>query len=214
MKTLVCFGDSNTHGTSPMADISGGNRFDAGIRWPQRLQKQTGTSWQVIEEGLPGRTTLHDDPIEGCFLNGLAYLPAVLRSHKPIDMILIMLGTNDLKARFSVTAFDIGLSLIKIAETISQSEAGPGGDAPEMLFICPPPIIETGCLAEKFIGGAAKSQQMQRCIPDLLSGAGYGTMMAAESIAVSEVDGIHFEPEAHAALAGAVAERLKLCGEK
>jgi lysophospholipase L1-like esterase len=210
MKSLLCFGDSNTHGTPPMADSSEDRRFDAETRWPQRLQKHAGSTWHIIEEGLPGRTTLHNDPIEGDFLNGLAFLPALLRSHKPIDMVLVMLGTNDLKMRFSVSASDIALSLVKIAETISQSGTSPDGGAPDILVICPPPIIETGIQAGMFTGGAAKSEQMQSIVPDLLSKAGFSTMNAADRITVSDLDGIHYEPEAHSALAEMIAERLKL----
>src|SRR4051812_38077987 len=92
-RTILCFGDSNTHG----ADPQGGGRFPFDVRWPGRLEQELGSGWRVIEEGLSGRTTVFEDPfIEG--RNGRQYLVPCLASHAPIDLLTIMLGTNDLKA--------------------------------------------------------------------------------------------------------------------
>ncbi len=92
MKTILCYGDSNTYGYDP---VSGG-RFDHNIRWPGVLRNDLGDGWWVIEEGCGGRTTVWEDPIER-HKDGSAYLPACLHSHGPLDLIVIMLGTNDLK---------------------------------------------------------------------------------------------------------------------
>ena len=81
--------------------------FPAGLardeRWAGRLARLL-PDWEVIAEGHPGRTTVHDDPVEGAHRNGLTVLPALLESHRPVDVVLVMLGTNDLKERFSVNA--------------------------------------------------------------------------------------------------------------
>jgi len=97
MPIILCFGDSNTHGSIPMRDRDDSRRFGPDERWPGVLRNELGAGWTVIEEGLPGRTTLHDDPIEGVYKNGLWYLRACLESHRPIDLMTLMLGTNDLK---------------------------------------------------------------------------------------------------------------------
>ena len=101
-RTVLCYGDSNTHGTPPMADLDAAGRFDAQTRWTCVAAQALGSGWTLIEEGQPGRTTVHDDPIEGPHRNRLRILPAILESHAPIDVVVLMLGTNDLKARFSV----------------------------------------------------------------------------------------------------------------
>ena len=106
MKTILCFGDSNTWGYNP----ENRQRFGPEERWTGILRNSLGEDYRVIEEGLNGRTTLWDDPIEG-FKNGLDYLMPCLESHRPFDLITIMLGTNDLKCRFSVSAFDIAESV-------------------------------------------------------------------------------------------------------
>ena len=95
MKTILCFGDSNTWGYNP----ENRQRFGPEERWSGILRNSLGEDYRAIEEGLNGRTTLWDDPIEG-FKNGLDYLMPCLESHKPFDLITIMLGTNDLKCRF------------------------------------------------------------------------------------------------------------------
>src|SRR6185312_8487577 len=107
MRTVLCFGDSNTHGTRPMVSLEDDSRFDRSTRWPGVVEARLGDGWRVVEEGLPGRTTVHDDPIEGFHKNGQRYLQACLESHKPLDAIVLMLGTNDLKARFNLPASDI-----------------------------------------------------------------------------------------------------------
>ena len=57
-KTILAFGDSNTFGTPPMLDRDSNNsRYEEDIRWPMVMQKYLDPYWQVIEEGLPGRTT-------------------------------------------------------------------------------------------------------------------------------------------------------------
>src|SRR5262245_18689824 len=106
MPTVLCYGDSNTHGTPPMSDMADQGRYPADQRWTGVLRRELGAGWTMIEEGLPGRTTVHDDPIEGVHKNGRRYLLPCLESHRPLDAIVLMLGTNDLKARFSLPAED------------------------------------------------------------------------------------------------------------
>ena len=125
MKTILCFGDSNTWGYNP----ENRQRFGPDERWTVILRNSLGEDYRVIEEGLNGRTTLWDDPIEG-FKNGLDYLMPCLESHRPFDLITIMLGTKDLKCRFSVSAFDIAESVGVLVRQVQQSQAGPQENAP------------------------------------------------------------------------------------
>jgi lysophospholipase L1-like esterase len=204
MRTLLLFGDSNTHGTMPMPDLGFSGRFDRDERWAGRLAKLL-PDWEVIAEGHPGRTTVHDDPVEGAHRNGLTVLPALLESHRPVDVVLVMLGTNDLKERFSVNAGDIGLSLERLVRVILTSEAGPERTAPGVLLVAPPPIVEVGCLAGMFSGGAAKSRALAAEIQAAARRVGVPFLDAGQVVKVSSVDGIHYDAAANPALAAAFA---------
>ena len=105
-KNILCFGDSNTWGFPPDC----GARYDRETRWPGVLQQQLGEDYYVIEEGLPGRNTVWDDPVEGG-KNGLKQLVPLIHSHMPLDLLIIMLGTTDFKNRFSVSPRDISWSI-------------------------------------------------------------------------------------------------------
>ena len=205
MRTLLCYGDSNTHGTMPMPDLDFAGRFGPDERWPGVMRALIGPGWHVIEEGHPGRTTLHDDPMEGAHKNGLLVLPAILESHRPIDAVILMLGTNDLKARFAVTANDIARSEEKLAALIRASNAGPDGVGPQVLMVAPPPILESGCLAGMFAGGAAKSAAFAREYAAAAAHAGVAFFDAGSVIASDPLDGVHYDAAAHRALGRAMA---------
>ena len=208
-RTLLCYGDSNTHGTLPMPDIDASGRLGPDDCWPGVMAKALGSGWRVIEEGHPGRTTLHDDPLEGRHKNGLAVLPAILESHLPIDLVIVKLGTNDLKARFAVTGNDIARSVEKLGLFIQASGAGPGGKAPALLIVAPPPILETGPLAGMFAGGKAKSLAFAAEYATAARRLGAGFVDAGQHIDVDPVDGIHYDAAAHRTLGLAIAAAVK-----
>lgn len=208
MRTILLFGDSNTHGTTPVLDLGASDRFPREERWATRLAGLL-PDWEVIAEGHPGRTTVHDDPIEGAHRNGLTVLPSLLESHQPIDVVLIMLGTNDLKERFSVNAGDIALSLERLVRVIKASGAGPDGAAPGVLLVAPPPIVEVGCLASVFAGGAAKSRALAAEVAAAARRSGVPFLDAGQAVEVSPIDGIHYGPEANAPLAKAFAAAIR-----
>lgn len=207
-KTLLCFGDSNTHGTMPMASLDALGRFSKAHRWTTLLAEAL-PNWDVIDEGHPGRTTLHDDPIEGAHRNGLTVLPSILESHRPIDAVVLTLGTNDLKYRFSVNTFDIALSVEKLVHVIRASGCGPMGNAPQVLVVAPPKIREVGCLAPIFAGGEAKSQTLGAEIGAMAARNGLPFVDLDQVIEVSPVDGIHYEAEANPKIAAAIAQAVK-----
>jgi lysophospholipase L1-like esterase len=208
MPTLLLYGDSNTHGTMPAPHLGFDGRFGREERWAGRLAKLL-PEWEVIAEGHPGRTTVHDDPIEGAHRNGLTVLPAILESHKPVDVVLLMLGTNDLKERFSVNAGDIALALERLVRVIRASGEGPAGGAPGVLLVAPPPIVETGCLAGMFAGGAAKSRALAAEVKAAAERVGVPFLDAGAVVKVSPIDGIHYDAEANPALAEAFAAAIR-----
>ena len=209
-RTVLCFGDSNTHGSPPATALAAPSaRYDRNTRWPALMAAHLGADWHVIEEGHPGRTTVHDDPIEGEHRNGLTVLPSMLESHKPIDVVILMLGTNDLKGRFAVNATDIALSLERLIGVVRAFACGPNGNHPCILLVAPPPIIETGCLADMFEGGAAKSWRLSTAIAAAAARAKVSFLDAGAHIEVSPIDGIHYDKAAHATLAITVANALR-----
>lgn len=208
-RTVLLYGDSNTHGTCPMADAADRRRHPEEVRWPGVLAAELGPGWRVIDEGLPGRTTVHDDPVEGAHRNGLAVLPAILESHRPIDLVVLKLGTNDLKARFAVTPADIAASLERLVQAVRASAAGPASGAPAVLVIAPPPVEEAGWLAEMFAGGAAKSRLLGARIGEMAARLGVPFLDAGGVVAVDPLDGVHYDAAGHAALGRAVAAAIR-----
>ena len=139
-KHIVCFGDSNTHGycADPRDCADGGIRFNESERWTRRLQAALGEEYLVIEEGLSGRTTCFDDPIhEG--LNALNYIYPCLKSHENVDLLIIMLGTNDTKDRFYASAACSGIGMARLVKKAMATECW-GGKQPNIQVIAPPPI--------------------------------------------------------------------------
>lgn len=209
VRTILCYGDSNTYGTAPMPDDLADERFGYDERWPGVMRAVLGQGWHVIEEGLPGRTTAHDDPIEGADRNGLTYLKPCLNSHRPIDIITIMLGTNDLKARFSLPASDIARGVQRLCEVVLACAAGPAADTPKIVLIAPVPVIETAWLAEMFAGGAEKSRRLAAPYEAVAKRFGAVFFDAGSVACCSEVDGIHFDADQHRRLGEAMAKLVK-----
>ena len=207
MKTILCYGDSNTHGTAPLPAPGVDLRHPPGDRWPDVLAAALGDGFRVIDEGLPGRTTVHDDVVEGGARNGLSVLPAILHSHKPIDLMLLMLGTNDLKTRFSVSAWEIARSVERLGLMARAEDV-----VKDILLIAPAPVRETGSLAEVFAGAEARQNGLDGFISAAADRQGWGFVRAGDHVHVSATDGVHWPPEAHrtfgAALAPVVSDRL------
>lgn len=205
---ILCYGDSNTHGTRAMRYPGERRRYRGHVRWPGRLAGALDGVAKVIEAGLPGRTTVHDDPVEGAHKNGLAVLPAVLESHAPLDVVILMLGTNDLKARFAVGPLEVAQSAERLVLAIAGSRCGPEGTAPGVLLVAPVPILETGFFAEIFAGGADKSRRLAGTMQDVAARQGCGFLDAGRVASVHPDDGIHLGEADHAALADALAGQL------
>lgn len=208
MPNLLTFGDSNTHGTPPIMQRGEYHRFDAAIRWPQVCLRALGAGWELAEEGLPGRTAAFEDPVMGDHMNGRLGLRIALQSHGPVDVLTIMLGTNDVKARFASTPEMVlaGVAgLVDVAQSLEMQQRHGGF---QVLLICPPPVEEVGPLQGEFYGAAARSRALAPLYRDFALARGIGFLDAGGVIAVSPVDGVHFDEAAHARLGQAVAEAI------
>ncbi|MEL7115525.1 MAG: SGNH/GDSL hydrolase family protein [Pseudomonadota bacterium] len=208
-KTILCFGDSNTHGTTALAHMDDIDRFPKDVRWPNVMGRILGEGFDVIEEGHPGRNAAFDDPVEGEHKNGLRILPALLQSHKPLDLLIVMLGTNDLKARFNVPPLDIALALERLAVANQTYGMSADGSPPKLLYIAPVPIEETGFLGEMFAGGAAKSRALPAYLKVIAERTGSAFLDLTGVAEVDMIDGIHLTAEGQAAVGRAIASKVK-----
>src|SRR4051794_36747894 len=135
MKTVLCYGDSNTWGYDPATRT----RYPLEVRWTGVLANRLGLEYRVVEEGLNGRTTRWDDPIE-TGRTGLTYLRPCIESHQPLDLIIIMLGTNDLKRRFDLSASDIAQSAAELTDLAWRLGHEPDGSHAQVLLVAPPAV--------------------------------------------------------------------------
>jgi lysophospholipase L1-like esterase len=204
MKTILCFGDSNTWGWNP-ATLS---RYGRDERWTGVLRNQLGEGYLIIEEGQNGRTTVWDDPIEG-HKNGAAYLPACLESHHPLDLVIIMLGSNDLKTRFSVPACDIAASAGVLVDIAQKSGFGPDDGPPQVLLMAPPPLARLSDFAEMFEGSVEKSRLLGPRYRQIAEEYGCHFLDTGQIIVSSDVDGVHLDPGEHEKLGKAVAAKVR-----
>jgi lysophospholipase L1-like esterase len=206
MKTILCFGDSNTYGSDPTC----GPRHDLHTRWAGVLRDQLGADWWLVEEGCGGRTTVWEDPIEG-HKNGAAYLPACLHSHQTIDLVIIMLGTNDLKKRFGLGAADIAAGAGALVDICLKSGYGPNGKAPKVLLLAPPPVgpLQGTRFEEMFEDAEAKSKRFSAEYEKIADQRGCSFFDVGTVVKTSPVDGVHWAPEEHRKLALALVPIVK-----
>lgn len=202
MKTILCFGDSNTWGAVPNEN----RRYTKDERWPALVRKYLPDSWDVVEEGQSGRTTIHIDPFEN-YKCGLTYLPPCLETHLP-DLVIIMLGTNDLKSHFNLSASDISRGAAKLAEKVQKFTSSVQKKSPKVLLIAPPPVKEVGYLAEMFEGAEAKSQDFDKYYSARAKELGCEYFNAGAIIESCPIEGIHWRVEQHEKMSLAISEKI------
>lgn len=207
-KRILCFGDSNTYGYDPR-----GGRYGDEVRWTRRLAAALDEMAVVIEEGFGGRTCVYDDPIEGGYKSGADYLPPCLMSHNPLDLVVLMLGTNDAKRRFGLSPMTIGEGMTQLIRLTRLYGVNAMGNPPAILLVAPVPIRENlpqtrmvGCFGEQaaqvtrgLAEEYARIARLMRC--EFLDAAG-----CAE---VSELDAVHLTARGHAGLADALSEKIR-----
>ena len=205
MKTILCYGDSNTWGWTPVT----GERYGKDERWPGVLAEVLGDSYDIIEEGLNGRTTVWDDPIEG-WKNGKTYLTPCLNTHKPLDLVIIFLGTNDLKSYFSLPAYAIAKGAASLVKMVQQSETGRDGSVPDVLLLAPRPMGYLDADREEFFKeGREKSSKFSKFYKEEADALGCRYFDTSLVIVSSDLDGGHLEKSEHKKLGLALAEIIK-----
>ena len=204
MKTILCYGDSLTWGYDPAT----GKRIAIDKRWPGVLRNDL-KNYFVIEEGLNGRTTLWDDPLHGGYKNGMKYIIPCLASHRPVDLVILFLGTNDLKTRFSLSAAEIARSIRVLVDLILKSEAGPHENAPELLLVAPPLIKELSNFAERFKSGKAKSRLLGKYYRQVAEECDIHFLDTSEVVIASDLDGIHLDINEHVKLGHVMADIVR-----
>jgi lysophospholipase L1-like esterase len=204
MKDILCYGDSNTWGYAPGT----GERFSWERRWPGILQQSLGETFHIIEAGLNGRTTVFDDPDKaGC--NGLTTLGPVLESCPLLAMVILMLGTNDLKYHLDVSAFDTAQGIERLVDLIEADSARAMRKTPQILIVSPPGIdagsLKSGPL---FKGALDKLREFPRLFAEVADNKGCHFLDAAQFVNPSRVDGVHLDERGHIRLAQVIARTV------
>jgi lysophospholipase L1-like esterase len=202
LSTALCFGDSNTWGYVP----GSGARHPFEVRWTGVLQSLLGESWRVVEEGLNGRTTAFREPFRD-HRSARDALPMILESHAPLDAVVMMLGTNDLKRVFGATAAEAARGAGVLVDLVIASGAGPGGGTPRLVLVAPPRIGALSAMLMQQFGERAPelSHEFGIRYRELAAERGCGFIDAARLVHASEHDGVHLDAAAHTVLAQAVA---------
>lgn len=217
-KHIICFGDSNTHGycAEPMDSADGGSRFNEAERWTCLLAQHLGEDYLVLEEGLGGRTTVFQDPLtEG--LCGLDVIFPVLMSHAPVDLLIVMLGTNDTKERFGCTAECISVGMERLLAKAKTVEAWKD-NMPKILLIAPPHILD-GLYDGPFGGimGAGcpgKSRELARFYKEVAKRRSCAFLDAEGVAEFNRTDCMHLTSKGHRDLAQKLAELVPQLVEK
>lgn len=199
-KTILCYGDSNTYGFNP-EDAS---RYPKNVRWTGVLQQLLGDDFEVIEEGCNGRTAAFRAPNEP-WTWGMDFLTTAIYTHHPVDLLVIMLGTNDLKIEFGASAEEIAEGVGKLVDLARDFCAKKSCPIPEILLVAPPEVSPEICnsvFADAFdASAAARSAQFAEEYRKVAEARGCLFADAAEVAEPSKTDSLHLMPEAHAALA-------------
>ena len=202
-KTILCYGDSNTYGYDPVSGL----RHPPDIRWTGRLKQILGPGFRVIEEGCNGRTTMYDYPDES-WKNGLYHLRPCLNSHKPLDVVILMLGTNDLK--------EVAENAGRLAAVIQEFMAEKQESVPKIILVAPPrigPGITSSPFKDEFTENAvAKSEEFSVYYRQEAARRGCVFFDASQYVQPSREDSLHLMPECHAALAEGLAEVIREIG--
>jgi lysophospholipase L1-like esterase len=217
-KTILCFGDSNTWGYIPGTPGPLARRYAHNVRWTGVMAGLLGDQYRVVEQGLNGRTTVWDDPCSPD-RNGSKHLPMLLDTHAPIDLIIIMLGTNDTKHYLGLNANDIALGASRLIQLVQQSTAGPietdaEANTPAILLVSPAHIVTAkNTFGHKFDKAIEVSQGLAAAYKGIADELGCYFFDAATVATCPSIDGVHIDETGHANLGKALVEQVKTCLE-
>lgn len=203
-KRIVCFGDSNTWGY----DAKDGERFPESVRWTKELQRKIGEEYEIIEEGLCGRTTVFEDPLQ-IGRRGIDYLIPCLQSHKRISGLIIMLGTNDCKERFSATAENIGKGMKRL---VSEALSLAVWKKKAYILVVSPPPIRKECESSSMKGEmgicSEKSRGLRESFAICAKECECDFLDAGTVASMNEIDYMHLTQEGHKALGEAIFQKI------
>ena len=204
MKRILCFGDSNTWGLVAGTD----NRYDWGTRWTGRLQDAlSGDGFQVVEEGLCGRTTVFDD-VSRPGRSGADLLPVLLEAHAPLDLVILMLGTNDCKTVYGASAEVIGRGVRKLIRQIRTH-----AENSRILLISPihlgERVWESGYDPEFSPASVEVSKKLEAVYRRIAEEEQVEFLAASRYATPSETDQEHLNEEGHRILAEAIYRQAK-----
>lgn len=203
-RTILAYGDSLTWGADPKSDA----RHPQDGRWPDVLAAELGDGASVIAEGLCGRTTAYDDDTGDCDRNGARLLPTLLATHVPVDLLILMLGTNDMKPHVAGTAIAATQGMRRLVQIATSHASAQSAARPmQVLVVAPPPIERTDDAeaAAMFAGGVEQSRQLAGHYGALAHETGCGFFDAGTVARASPVDGVHLDAANTAAIGRALA---------
>jgi lysophospholipase L1-like esterase len=191
VKSILCYGDSLTWGYS----AEGPRRHAPEDRWPGVLQAALGADASVIAEGLNGRTTAFDDHTSDADRNGARVLPTLLSSHSALDLVIILLGTNDMKPFISGHAFGSKQGMERLVEIVRGAAYPLDAVAPQVLIVSPPPLVETADddFSAMFEGGIPESRKLAALYRQVADQYGCGFLDAGTVARTTPLDGVHLD---------------------
>lgn len=213
MKNVLCFGDSLTWGTDPSTSV----RYARHERWPAVMGEKIGAGRvHVIEEALGGRTTAFDDHTAAADRNAARILPTLLASHQPLDLVVILLGTNDLKPHISGSPGAAASGVKRLIEIVRTFPYLDGTSTPQILVVAPPHIVPTQhpFLGPMFAGAAQMGSELAAHLARICQELNCAFFDAGPHASASAVDGVHLDKtQTHLlgrALAAPIAKLLEL----
>lgn len=208
MKTVLCYGDSLTWGY----DAAGPGRHAFEDRWPSVLQTELGAGVNVIAEGLNGRTTAFDDHLAAADRNGARLLPTTLGTHAPIDVVVIMLGANDMKPWIHGNPLAAKQGMARLVSIVLGYDHGMDYPAPQILLVSPPAVsrTENAEFKDMFAGGDEASKQLAPLYAALADEVGCGFFDAGSVAETTPLDGVHLDVENTRAIGHALAPIVRV----
>lgn len=204
---VMCFGDSLTWGWQPVAGGAPAQRYGPTQRWTGVLAQGLGDDVTLVEEGLSARVAAGPDPTDPR-LFAQDHLPVLLASHLPLDLVVLMLGTNDTKAYLERSAVQIAAGVSRLLAQVAASAGGVGTNypAPQVLLVSPPPLapMPHPWFAEIFAGGREKTLALPELYRALADFCGVSFFDAGTATSTGGVDGIHFSEADNHALGSAL----------
>ncbi len=205
---ILCYGDSNTKGTVPGSQGTG--RYDSNIRWTGVLQNLLGNDYEIIEEGLGGRTTIIDDD-KRYGRNGKTFLPIALESHLPLDIVILALGTNDLKERYGKSIDQVIEGIEELLKIVREIAFNSNNKSSRVILVSPAYIDESAPgVISNYKGAGLLSQELgprYRVLADQYTVECVDLSVVVHS---SKKDGLHFDPDGHEKVARALYDLIKM----